>query len=125
MIIKLTNKDENFYQYMGNFFGSRMVQKQTNDRIFDDDNKVWYLYVEDNIITSFVSVTKNIIKNIYTTKNEHLIELINELKKDNKNQIAKSIVTNTYLEVYEKCKFEIEPKQLSKNFVTIYMKKGA
>ncbi len=125
MIIKLTNKDENFYQYMGKFFGSRMVQKQTNDRIFDDDNKVWYLYVEDNIITSFVSVTKNIIKNIYTTKNEHLIELINELKKDNKNQIAKSIVTNAYLEVYEKCKFEIEPKQLSKNFVTIYMKKGA
>lgn len=125
MIIKLTNKDENFYQYMGKFFGSRMIQKQTNDRIFDDDNKVWYLYVEDNIITSFVSVTKNIIKNIYTTKNEHLIELINELKKDNKNQIAKSIVTNTYLEVYEKCKFEIEPKQLSKNFVTIYMKKGA
>ncbi len=125
MIIKLTNKDENFYQYMGKFFGSRMIQKQTNDRIFDDDNKVWYLYVEDNIITSFVSVTKNIIKNIYTTKNEHLIELINELKKDNKNQIAKSIVTNAYLEVYEKCKFEIEPKQLSKNFVTIYMKKGA
>ena len=125
MIIKLTNKDEKFYQYMGKFFGSRMVQKQTNDRIFDDDNKVWYLYVEDNIITSFVSVTKNIIKNIYTTKNEHLIELINELKKDNKNQIAKSIVTNAYLEVYEKCKFEIEPKQLSKNFVTIYMKKGA
>ena len=125
MIIKLTNKDENFYQYMGKFFGSRMVQKQTNDRIFDDDNKVWYLYVEDNIITSFVSVTKNIIKNIYTTKNEHLIELINQLKKDNKNQIAKSIVTNAYLEVYEKCKFEIEPKQLSKNFVTIYMKKGA
>lgn len=125
MIIKLTNKDENFYQYMGKFFGSRMIQKQTNDRIFDDDNKVWYLYVEDNIITSFVSVTKNIIKNIYTTKNEHLIELINEFKKDNKNQIAKSIVTNAYLEVYEKCKFEIEPKQLSKNFVTIYMKKGA
>lgn len=125
MIIKITNKDENFYQYMGKFFGSRIVQRQTNDRIFDDDNKIWYLYSEDGIITSFVSVTKNIIKNIYTTKSEHLIELLKELKKEKKNEIAKSIVTNSYLEIYEKCKFEIEPKQLSKNFVTIYMKKGA
>ena len=39
MIIKMTNKDENFYQYMGKFFGSRLVERQTNDRIYDDDNK--------------------------------------------------------------------------------------
>ena len=35
-----------------------------------------------------------------------------------------SIVTTAYLEIYEKCNFQIEPRQFSKNFVTIYMKKG-
>ena len=40
MILKLTNKDEKFYEYMGKFFGSRLVQRQTNDRIYDDPDKV-------------------------------------------------------------------------------------
>lgn len=124
MILKLTNKDENFYQYMGRFFGSRTVQRQTNDRIFDDNNKIWYLYIENDVVTAFTSVTRNVIKNIYSTKEEHLVEILKEIKHENKNEIAKSIVTTAYLEIYEKCKFEIEPRQFSKNFVTIYMKKG-
>ena len=47
MIIKITNKDEKFYQYMGKFFGSRLVERQTNDRIYDDNNKEWYIYIEE------------------------------------------------------------------------------
>ena len=43
MIIKMTNKDEKFYEYMGRLFGSRLVEKQTNDRIYDDDSKEWYI----------------------------------------------------------------------------------
>lgn len=124
MILKLTNKDENFYQYMGKFFGSRTVQRQTNDRIFDDNNKTWYLSLENDVITAFTSVTRNVIKNIYSTNDEHLVEIFKEIKKENNNEIAKSIVTTAYLEIYEKCNFQIEPRQFSKNFVTIYMKKG-
>ncbi len=124
MILKLTNKDENFYPYMGKFFGSRTVQRHTNDRIFDDNNKTWYLYLENDVITAFISVTRNIIKNIYSTNDEHLVEIFKTIKHENNNEIAKSIVTTAYLEIYEKCKFQIEPRQFSKNFVTIYMKKG-
>lgn len=124
MILKLTNKDENFYPYMGKFFGSRTVQRQTNDRIFDDNNKTWYLYLENDVITAFISVTRNIIKNIYSTNDEHLVEIFKTIKHENNNEIAKSIVTTAYLEIYEKCKFQIEPRQFSKNFVIIYMKKG-
>ena len=29
MVVKMTNKDRDFYQYMGKFFGSRLIQKQT------------------------------------------------------------------------------------------------
>ena len=42
MILKLNNKDTNFYNYMGKIFGSRPIEKQVNDRIYDDSNKEWY-----------------------------------------------------------------------------------
>ena len=120
MVIKITNKEEKFYEYMGKFFGSRLVEKQTNDRIYDDDNKEWYIYLEEEKVKAFVSISKNIIKNIYTTKEEYLEEILNEIIKENK--IDYSIVTNNYVEIYEKCGFNVN-KQDYKNFVTIYKDK--
>lgn len=121
MVIKMTNKDEDFYQYMGKFFGSRLVEKQTNDRIYDDDNKVWYLYLEEGKAKAFVSVCKNIIKNVYATKEKYLEEVLDKVKEENK--VSYSIVTNNYVEVYEKCGFKIYKSEGHKNFVMIYMEK--
>lgn len=115
-MMKLTNKDENFYQYMGKFFGSRLVERQTNDRIYDDDNKEWYVYLEEEEVKAFVSVSKNVIKNVYTTKDEYLEEILGQIQKE--MAIADSIVTNCYVEIYEKCGFEVK-SQAYKNFVTI------
>ena len=120
MIIKITNQDENFYQYMGKFFGSRLVERQTNDRIYDDDNKEWYVYLEEEKVKAFVSVSKNVIKNIYATKNEYLEEILHQIQ--NEMAIASSIVTNSYREIYEKCGFEIK-SEMYKNFVTICKEK--
>lgn len=119
MIIKLTNKDENFYQYMGKFFGSRLVQRQTNDRIYDDDNKIWYIYLDQDQVKAFVSINKNILKNIYTTKEDYLEDILTKIKKENK--IIYSIVTSNYIEIYKKCGFKIDNDNNYKNFVTIYM----
>lgn len=119
MIIKMTNKEEKFYQYMGKFFGSRLIEKQTNDRIYDDDSKEWYLYLKEERVMAFVSVSKNTIKNIYATREEYLEEILKEIKK--KNSITYSIVTNNYAEVYKKCGFKMNKNQEYKNFVTIYM----
>lgn len=116
MVIKMTNQDENFYQYMGKFFGSRLVERQTNDRMYDDDNKVWYLYLEDEKVKAFVSVSKNVIKNIYTMKDEYLEELLSQIQTE--MEIASSIVTNCYNEIYEKSGFCIK-NETYKNFVTI------
>ena len=121
MVIKMTNKDEKFYQYMGKFFGSRLIEKQTNDRIYDDDSKEWYIYLEDERVMAFVSINKNIIKNVYTTKEKYLEEILQEIKRE--NEITYSIVTNYYAEVYEKCGFKVSKNQDYKNFVTIYTEK--
>lgn len=115
------NKDEKFYQYMGKFFGSRLIEKQTNDRIYDDDSKEWYIYIEDEKVMAFVSINRNIIKNVYTTKEKYLEEILQEIRKE--NEITYSIVTNYYTEVYEKCGFKVNKNQDYKNFVTIYTEK--
>ena len=121
MIIKINNKNTKFYQYMGKFFGSRLIQKQTNDRIYDDDNKEWYIYLEDKRAVAFVSISKNVIKNVYTTKGIYLEELLKKIKKE--KNIIYSIVTNYYTEIYEKCGFKVKDNQDYKNFVTIYTQK--
>ena len=63
MIKKINNKDKKFYMYMGKFFGSRLVERQTNDRIYDDDTKEWYVYIENNTVLAFLSIQNKIIKN--------------------------------------------------------------
>lgn len=123
MVIKITNKDEKFYEYMGKFFGSRLVQNQTNDRIYDDNNKEWYIYLKDEKVLAFVSVNKNIIKNVYTTKLEYLEELLRKIQKE--ISITNSIVTNCYEDIYEKSGFKVDKNSTYKNFVTIYMNKKA
>lgn len=123
MIIKMTNKEEKFYQYMGRVFGSRLIERQTNDRIYDDNGKQWYVYLEEEKVVAFVSISKNVIKNIYTTKDKYLESILKEIKKE--NNITYSIVTNSYIEVYEKCGFQISKNQDYKNFVMIYTEKKA
>ena len=118
MIIKINNKNEKFYQYMGKFFGSRLVEKQINDRIYDDDKKEWYLYIEDNAVVAFVSIQNKVIKNTYCYKEKYLEEILNYIKKEGK--IDNSILTRKYIEVYKKCGFEIIDNEAYKNFVTIH-----
>lgn len=119
MVVKMDNKNEKFYQYMGKFFGSRIVEKQTNDRIYDDDNKQWYIYVENERVLAFASINKNTIKNIYAIKEEYLEKILKEMLKE--NSITYSIVTNSYTQVYKKCGLKVSENESYRNFVTIYM----
>lgn len=121
MIIKINNKDERFYQYMGKFFGSRLVEKQINDRIYDDDRKEWYLYIEKDIVFAFVSIQDNVIKNTYCYKEMYLEKILNYIRDEEKREgkISTSIVTKRYLEVYKKCGFEVVDNEIYKNFVMI------
>ena len=115
----MTNQDEDFYKYMGRFFGSRTIEKKINDRIYDDDSKEWYIAIEEGKVMAFVSINKNIIKNIYSSKDQCLQEILKAIKKE--NQITYSTVTNKYTEIYEKCGFKVSEGAGYKNFVIIYM----
>ena len=122
MIKKINNKDKNFYQYMGKFFGSRLVEKQVNDRIYDDDKKEWYVYIENDIVLAFVSIQNKVIKNVYCYKENYLEEVFNFIKKEGKiDKIDSSILTKNYLEVYKKCGFKIVDEETYKNFVVAYI----
>ena len=118
MVIKMTNQDEEFYKYMGKFFGSRLVERQVNDRIYDDDSKQWYIALEEEKVTAFVSISKNIIKNIYSTNDKDLEEILKKVIKE--NEITYSTVTKNYIDVYKKCGFKVSNEAEYKNFVIIY-----
>lgn len=118
MILKMTNKDANFYSYMGRFFGSRIVQTETKDRIYDDNNKLWYIYVDtDNKPYGFISICDNVIKNIYSSNENYLKELLEQLVQD--FNISPSIVTKLYEKLYEECGFKINYLDNYKHFVMI------
>ena len=118
MILKLNNKDPNFYLYMGKFFGSRIVQTETKDRIYDDNNKLWYIYVDtDNKPYGFISVCDGIIKNIYSSNESYLFNLLKEVMYD--TDIKPSTVTKLYEDLYKKCGLSITSLDSYKHFVMI------
>lgn len=118
MILKLTNKDTNFYNYMGKFFGSRIVQTETKDRIYDDNSKLWYIYIDsDNKPYGFISVCDGIMKNIYANNPDYLKELLSQVQKDVK--IEPSIVSKLYENLYQECGLIVTHLDNYKHFVMI------
>ena len=116
MIVKMDNKSKDFYNIMGKFFGSRIVENKTNDRIYDDNNKSWYIYMDNNNPVAFASIANGVIKNIYSVKDNFLIELLKYVSK--KETIKDSIVTAVYSDIYDVCGFT-SSKDNFKNFIRI------
>lgn len=119
MVIKINNKQEKFYKYMGKMFGSRILERETNDRLYDDNNKEWYIYLENDTVKAFASLSNNVIKNIYTTKEIYLEKVLTRIIQEN-TTIKKSIVTNKYIKIYKNCEFTVDENINYKNFVKIY-----
>ena len=117
MITKMDNKSENFYSIMGKFFGSRIVENETNDRIYDDNKKEWYIYFDNNNPVAFVSIVSGVIKNVYSIKDEFLIELLQYISKE--INIQDSIVTKAYSNAYEASGLIISGNNEYKNFIRI------
>lgn len=117
MIAKMDNKSKNFYSIMGKFFGSRIVENETNDRIYDDNKKEWYVYFDKNNAVAFVSIISGVIKNVYSIKDKFLIELLEHISKE--TTIKDSIVTKAYKSAYESCGLVTSGDDQYKNFIKI------
>lgn len=116
----MNNKCEDFYAIMGKLFGSRIAENKTHDRIYDDNKKWWYVYTEEETPVAYVSVIDNVIKNIYSIKEEFLVELLQYL--NTQFIIQDSIVTNTYINAYEESGLIVDTSNEYKNFVVIRSK---
>lgn len=114
MIIPINNKSKNFYAHLGKVFGSREVQRQTGDRFYDDDEKMWYLYYNRGTPDTFVSVRGNVIKNIWGKDPSHLVEVLRGIK----GEIGESLVPKCFLEEYKEAEYTIIDNG-TKNFVKI------
>lgn len=109
-----TNKSKNFYYRFGPIFGSRKIEAEIKDRIFDDDDKKWNVYFKRERMVAFISIVGNKIKNAYCTDNKALIELLKaEYKK-----ISICILPKVYIEEYKKAGYEIID-EVGKNFLKI------
>ena len=98
-----------------------MVEKQTSDRIYDDDKKDWYVYIENDNVIAFVSIQNKVIKNVYCYKEEYLEKLLNKVCQE--EQVEPSILTRQYMKVYRKCGFDMMDNEIYKNFIMVHRKR--
>lgn len=118
MIIKINNKNALFYEYMGPIFGSRKIENRSGDRIYDDNDKNWYLYIKNNQVMACVSIKEETVKNVYGLEKIFLeavfLEILNDFA-----IIMPSTVTNLYQDLYRDLGFSVyAPKEYNK-FVII------
>ncbi len=113
--MKITNRDDNFYRIMGPVFGSRKIQRETGDRFYDDDEKEWFVDLDDseNVI-SVISVMDGVIKNIYSADAESLEILLREIYP----AAGTSVVPAVYKDIYASVGYSVEDGKY-KNFVNI------
>ena len=119
MILKINNQDKDFYKYMGPVFGSRKIESEINDRIYDDDKKMWYLSInkKDKKVLALVSVASNIIKNVYTSNEDCLIELLKEIQLD--MTIKASVVPIVYTDIYKNSGLIVTEINGYKNYISV------
>lgn len=52
-IICITNKDQCSYSMMGPFLARREVEKEIGYQIYDDDDKEWFVALDDCVVVGF------------------------------------------------------------------------
>jgi hypothetical protein len=58
-LITMTNKDSNFYTYMGKYLSKREIVKELGMNVWDDNSKVWLLVIDNDECIGFSSFIKN------------------------------------------------------------------
>ena len=61
----LKNTDYEFYKLLGPFLARRSIEKEIGSKIYDDDNKIWFVAKKDKDVIGFAAVIKNNVCSSY------------------------------------------------------------
>lgn len=111
---KLNRTNPDFYSVLGPVFGSRLIERVTKDKFYDDEDKDWYVGegTGDNL-EYVISIKDHDIKNLYI-QNENAAGSALSLLLD---EVSGGILPDKYAEVLGEAGFTISP--YSENFVSI------
>lgn len=73
-IIKLTNQDKDFYNFVGPFLANRKIAKEMGTPLWDDDEKVWFVAVKDGEGIATCAYTLNKKKDKATLRSSYVKE---------------------------------------------------
>ena len=77
-ILKLNHDNVSFYDYLGPVFGSRIIERDTGDRFYDDTDKDWYVIPGRGV----ASVKHGLLRNFWAADREAADQLIKVLCED-------------------------------------------
>lgn len=52
-IVRLTNTEQRFYLLLGPFLARREIEKEIGYKLYDDDDKEWFVALDDDIVMGF------------------------------------------------------------------------
>lgn len=112
-ILRLERGDERFYDYLGPVFGSRIVEKDTGDRFYDDIGKVWYVLPGRGA----ASVRQGVLRNFWAVDQETADSLAAAIRADNLR--LGGVAPRRYAQSFVKCGFTVQGYR--KNFIEVYL----
>lgn len=62
---RLTNRDREFYPLMGPFLARRDIEKELGGRIYDEDDRVWYIALSGKRVLGFCSARQTKTEAVY------------------------------------------------------------
>lgn len=114
MIKQLTHDNNDFYTVMGPVLGSRVVERETGDRFYDDADKVWTVSMGTEGVKGVISVADGVIKNVYLPDAKAAKEIIKKI-----GATSKSKVPAVYKDIFADNGYTVELIDRQKKFVYI------
>lgn len=112
-ILRLERENRDFYAYMGPIFGSRIIEKETGDRFYDDPEKLWYIAPGRGA----ASVRAGVLRNFWASDEKTAFSIAQEMLRDNRR--LSGVASRRYESVFKALGFTVQSYR--KNFIEVYL----
>lgn len=107
---RISRENEGFYAALGPVFGSRIIERETHDRFYDDPDKIWYI-----VDQGAASVLNGVIRNFYAADDARAESIIAAMQADYPRLTG--VAPRKYKKIFEKRGFRA--KEYRKNFIEV------